>query len=739
MEVYKHKCILIVIAVSVITFCVLLTAFFVFHNRSVETTSKRLNLVIDQDGGADDAMAIFMALLYEKYFYGPKVIALTTVHGNVDEPQVYINTQIILDVARRRDVPIYRGSKSALVEGAKSDYYFGYDGLGDNRTVEFSSIAARHTQAALALIELSKKYEGELLILSIGSLTNIALAIKLDCEFMSRLSQLYVAAGNIYSEKYSKPEFNAEMDVEAYHIVAGDGNAKKLTIVPFSQIRNDIQISNEWRLNVLGSIPTEIMQAQNVFEQVSIPKSKTWVLLDPAAMAVVLNQSVIVVETRYSDNSIHLCGENRGINTNIMRSIENSNSKLVYSVKENTYKQFLLDLFLAELKCECTDARTQYNSIQLILTRVPRAYQSLAHDTLRYWVPINGFYLRLVYQLLHREEVVSKISIMLFACLFMCFIVFSAQNESNERLKLVIDNDAGGDDAMAIFLALLNEEKFNGPQLVGLTTGNGNTNEDNVYINNQRILKVANRQDVPIFRGSKSSLVITPYAGAYYGEDGLGNSPIPDGLVPAKDQDAVTALIELSKKHNENLVVITIGTLTNVALAIKLDPGFLGRISHLYVGAGHIESEKNPDAEFNAHMDVEAYHIVAQYASPDKVTVFPFSQVKEHLNISKSWRIDVLGGIQTDIIKAQNMYESVVLAKEQDWAALDPAVVAVVVNPDLVSEYKYSKNDILLCGEKRGINTNIFVEKEDANVRMVYSVKLEEYKQFLLNVFAPSE
>lgn len=44
-----------------------------------------------------------------------------------------------------------------------------------------------------------------------------------------------------------------------------------------------------------------------------------------------------------------------------------------------------------------------------------------------------------------------------------------------------------------------------------------------------------------------------------------------------------------------------------------------------------------------------------------------------------------------------------------------------------------------ISGAKRGINTNIFVEKEDANVRVVYSVKLEEYKKFLLDVFAPSK
>lgn len=309
--------------------------------------------------------------------------------------------------------------------------------------------------------------------------------------------------------------------------------------------------------------------------------------------------------------------------------------------------------------------------------------------------------------------------------------------ECQTSLKILIDNDAGGDDAMAIFLALLYEKHFNGPKLIGLTTGLGNTNEDNVYINNQRILKVAKRQDVPIYRGSKTSLVTTPETSAYYGKDGLGDSgEVLTDLVPAKEQGAVSALIELSKTYEGQLTVITLGALTNVAMAIKLDPNFLNRLAQLVIGAGHIYGEDIPDVEFNAEMDVEAYHVVVQHATPDKVTVFPFSQTMRYLNFSRTWREEVLGAINTDIMKAQNLYEKVSLTRSDRWQALDPATVALAVKPDLVDEYKYSKNDIILCGEKRGINTNTFVEKENANVRIAYSVKTEVYRQFLLDLFA---
>ncbi|CAH0698765.1 unnamed protein product [Spodoptera exigua] len=323
----------------------------------------------------------------------------------------------------------------------------------------------------------------------------------------------------------------------------------------------------------------------------------------------------------------------------------------------------------------------------------------------------------------------------IFVFLFVCVCVHCSSSE-DKKPKFIIDNDAGGDDAMAIFLGLLYEKYFDGPKLVALTTANGNTKEDNVYHNNQKVLRVAKRQDVPIYRGSKESIVTTPSVTDYYGVDGLGDTgETYSDLVPAQTESAVNALINYSKLYEGNLTVITIGTLTNVALAVKLDPNFLSRLNHLYIGAGHIQSEKYPLPEFNARMDVEAYHIVVKNATPDKVTIFPFSQTKEYLTFSKDWRFNTLGKIDTEIIKEQNKYERIALENEETWQALDPATVALYLRPDLVAEYKYSKHDVYVCGDKRGIMKHDFVEKEKANVRVAYAVKAEDYQVFLLNVF----
>ncbi|CAK1600238.1 unnamed protein product [Parnassius mnemosyne] len=321
----------IIACLTAILVLIILIVFLLYYFRSFEATAPGLKLVIDQDGGADDAIAVFMALLNEKYFNGFPVIALTTTHGNVDETQTFNNTQKFLGIADRQDVPIYRGSNFSLLRDVPSDHYFGFDGLGDSETefVDYKAIKPQPEHAAIALIELSKKFQGELIVLSLGALTNIALAIKLDPGFIGRLSQLYVAAGNIYSEEYKEPEFNALIDVESYRIVLQNSRYDKVTVIPFSQVLKSHNISAEWRKSVLGSIPTKVIKALNVFEQKSIVTSNTWNLLDPVAMAIVLNETEMIEESLYVYNNIHIC-ENRGININNFTATESINARLIY-------------------------------------------------------------------------------------------------------------------------------------------------------------------------------------------------------------------------------------------------------------------------------------------------------------------------------------------------------------------------------------------------------------------------
>ncbi|KAJ8735048.1 hypothetical protein PYW08_014298 [Mythimna loreyi] len=323
---------------------------FFYKNREAASVDGRKKLVIDHDGGADDAFAITMSLLYEKYFDGPNVVGLTTTYGNVNLSQVVINSDRILTLADRQDIPIYVGAHRSLISGIVSDYYFGQDGLGDNGYFAPAPIQPQEEPAPVALLQLSKKYEGELIIVAVGPLTNLALAVSMDPEFIGRLAHLYVGAGHIQGKDHPSPEFNAQMDPEAYHIVANNSNVDKVTFVPFSQVYDNLNIALDWRINVMGKIQTPIMEALNSFERISLPKEPYWTQLDPATTAIALNNS-LVDEFKYSRNDIILEGSERGINTNDFSSA-NPNIRVAYSSKMEKYKKFLLDVYSAELQTQ---------------------------------------------------------------------------------------------------------------------------------------------------------------------------------------------------------------------------------------------------------------------------------------------------------------------------------------------------------------------------------------------------
>ncbi|XP_063383749.1 inosine-uridine preferring nucleoside hydrolase-like isoform X1 [Cydia fagiglandana] len=347
MEVRKYKYWVVLVAVFVVVFIPISIYYFSTSNDSSNDNGPMSKLIIDHDGGADDAMAIFMALLYEKYFNGPTLIALSTTHGNVNESQAFMNTQRILDIAGRRDVPIYRGSNTSLVISVPAEDWFGVDGLGDNENEPIEPIEAQSMHSALGIIELVNRHPGEVTLVAIGSLTNIALAMRLEPQLVTRLSHLYVGAGHVYSESEPTPEFNAEQDAEAYHVIMQNANPDKVTILPFSQVGTK-NITRQWREQVLGAIPTKIITSLNSFERISITYSDYWSLLDPIVLGVVLNDT-IVGDVKYSQNDIILCGEQRGINTNNFTTIEEANVKVINQILQEEYKELLLAIFSAEL------------------------------------------------------------------------------------------------------------------------------------------------------------------------------------------------------------------------------------------------------------------------------------------------------------------------------------------------------------------------------------------------------
>ncbi len=173
-------------------------------------------LVIDTDPGVDDAQAIMIALAHS----GAQVEAITTVAGNVPLEQTTANACTLLDVLGC-DVPVYAGCGRPLVAPIReASFVHGQDGLGDSGYPPSKrKVADEH--AVHALIRLANASPGELTLVAIGPLTNLALATRLDPALPTKYERLIVMGGAIRGtgNVTSVAEFNAYADPEAAAIV----------------------------------------------------------------------------------------------------------------------------------------------------------------------------------------------------------------------------------------------------------------------------------------------------------------------------------------------------------------------------------------------------------------------------------------------------------------------------------------------------------------------------------------
>jgi purine nucleosidase len=135
-------------------------------------------VIIDTDTGIDDAMAVVYALLEPEI----EVLALTSVFGNVSVDLTTRNTLVILDVLGRTDIPVAQGAAKGLIgEPSFAPYVHGDDGVGNAAsTFGEPSSAPLAENAASLIVRMAREQPGEIVLVPIGPLTNIALALQLE-------------------------------------------------------------------------------------------------------------------------------------------------------------------------------------------------------------------------------------------------------------------------------------------------------------------------------------------------------------------------------------------------------------------------------------------------------------------------------------------------------------------------------------------------------------------------------
>ena len=254
-----------------------------------------------------------------------------------------------------------------------------------------------------------------------------------------------------------------------------------------------------------------------------------------------------------------------------------------------------------------------------------------------------------------------------------------------DKIPLLIDTDPGVDDALALLMA------FNDPRhrVVGLTVAAGNVGLRHTVANALKLCEVAGA-NVPVFAGSASPLVYEAEDAAHvHGQDGFGDVGYLPAAAQAQAEHAALAVLRLSHEHAGRLLLVALGPLTNLALALRLDPTLPQRVARLVVMGGAVTAHGNitPAAEFNIAFDPEAAHVV--------FSAFP------HLDLA-DWEATIAHGLlHGDVVEwlgaespRARFYEAI-SRKTREWSAdrrgahwhsADALAMAFALHPDGATE-----------------------------------------------------
>jgi len=302
--------------------------------------------------------------------------------------------------------------------------------------------------------------------------------------------------------------------------------------------------------------------------------------------------------------------------------------------------------------------------------------------------------------------------------------------ETMSRIPVVVDCDPGHDDAVALLVAA----RF--CELVAITTVSGNASVADCTNNS---LLVAELFDLaaPVHAGCERPLVQEVlHAHAVHGEHGLGGSTLAASSRSAGREHAVDVLIE-STRTREGLWLIPTGPLTNIALAIRLDPGLVHRVAGISLMGGGIRfGNVTATAEFNIWCDPEAASVVFGSGAPLRMCGL---DVTHQVRVSEADAQSLLelGGVRASFLAEILSFFSeryVELTSLSGGPMHDPLAVLAVSHPELF-HFVDRNVQIELCGGQRGmtvVDQREFVAQQAPNCLVAERVEASALRNIII-------
>lgn len=267
-----------------------------------------------------------------------------------------------------------------------------------------------------------------------------------------------------------------------------------------------------------------------------------------------------------------------------------------------------------------------------------------------------------------------------------------------EKRKVIIDCDPGIDDVLALMLAIKSEEL----EILGITVCSGNVPAKMGAKNAIKVLEICEKTDIPVYIGEELPLVrelVT--AQDTHGEDGLGENNYSDVEGVEPKEGGVQFIID-TLKNEENVSIIALAPLTNIAKALQVDKEAFANIDEFVTMGGNFKSNGNcsPVAEFNYWVDPHAADYVYKNM-PVKVQMIGLDVTREIVLTPN--RLELMSRLGNE-----KMYKFIkeITRFYIDFHWNQEGIIGCVINDPLAIAYFIDKS---ICSGKE-----YFVEVEEA-------------------------
>ncbi len=301
--------------------------------------------------------------------------------------------------------------------------------------------------------------------------------------------------------------------------------------------------------------------------------------------------------------------------------------------------------------------------------------------------------------------------------------------------NIILDLDTGIDDSLALALAVA-DENIN---LLAVCTTYGNVTTDNSCLNSRYILDLLKQKDIPILKGlshaiDKDEFIRNKVSARIHGENGLGNLEVDLSIY--KDIDFPffeEPLLDLIKKFDNDLTIITTGPLTNMAYMIQKHPDEIRKVKEIITMGGALLFKGNVtfDAEANIHQDPVAAKIVFESDIEKAIVPLDVTQ-KSRISVSDINKWEALNKKESNFFSKMLYYYINENPCENECFVHDPSAVMFAINPSLFTIVR--KEITVLCNKEnygRIVGNDNLIQKNNSSSKLCLDVNDKVINQYI--------